>query len=33
MLVTRQFGEPRMAQVFERIQNLEKEAGLDWLAA
>jgi 2-methylcitrate dehydratase PrpD len=33
MLVTKQFGEQKMAQVFERIQNLEKEAGLDWLAA
>jgi 2-methylcitrate dehydratase PrpD len=33
MLVTKEFGEEKMAQVFERIQNLEKEASLDWLAA
>jgi 2-methylcitrate dehydratase PrpD len=33
MLVTKKFGADKMARVFERIQNLEAEASLDWLGA
>lgn len=31
LLVTQRFGAAKMSQVFDRIQNLEAEASLDWL--